>query len=139
NAFPRELDAFVRKIAAAGAINSLSQALLRMTTPGIPDLYQGTDRWDFSMVDPDNRREVDHDLRARALAAERPLRTLLAAWHDGAMKQRLVERVLATRKRMPALFTEGAYRPLDPTGPGDRHLVAFAREHRQAAAITLAP
>lgn len=139
NAFPRELDAFVRKIAAAGAINSLSQALLRMTTPGIPDLYQGTDRWDFSMVDPDNRREVDHALRASELAAERALPTLFARWRDGALKQRLVERVLATRRRLPTLFADGTYLPLGPTGPSEEHLVAFAREHREGAAIILAP
>src|SRR5690606_35207679 len=101
--------------------------------------YQGTDRWDFSMVDPDNRREVDHALRARELAAARPLPALRAGWHDGALKQRLVERVLATRRRMPPLFAEGNYLPLDPTGPGEGHLVAFAREHREGAVIVLAP
>ena len=78
-----EIFAFIQEIAPAGAVNGLAQTLLRLTAPGVPDLYQGTELWDFSLVDPDNRRPVDFALRQKMLGAE----TTLASWRDGAIKQ----------------------------------------------------
>ena len=74
---------FVERIAAPGAVNGLSQVLLRITSPGVPDLYQGTEYWDFSLVDPDNRRPVDFPARQQSLGAEASPAALLADWKDG--------------------------------------------------------
>src|SRR5690606_24065660 len=82
-----ELHRFADDIAATGAINSLTQATLRMTVPGIPDLYQGTEFWDFSLVDPDNRRPVDFSARSKALGHTDDAATLLRDWRNGHIKQ----------------------------------------------------
>ncbi|HEY8605489.1 MAG TPA: malto-oligosyltrehalose synthase [Noviherbaspirillum sp.] len=137
NAFLPLLTGFVRRIAAAGAAKSLSQALLRMTCPGIPDLYQGTDMWDLSLVDPDNRRPVDYALRRQALegAGER-----LQAddWRSGVLKQQLVARTLALRKRDPALFAAGTYAAVAAEGPQAGRVLAFLRRHEQRAVLVVA-
>ncbi len=125
--FLGELAAFVADIAPAGALNSLLQTLLRLSSPGVPDLYQGSELWDFSLVDPDNRRPVDYDMRAAALGAGETAGALLASWRDARIKQRIVQRLLALRARLPALFTEGAYLPLDVQGAHAAQVVAFAR------------
>ena len=132
-----EIAAFAARIGPAGAVNSLSQTLLRMTVPGVPDLYQGTDRWDFSLVDPDNRRPVDYAAR-RAFLAERydPAEAIaIDDWRTGDMKQALIARTLAYRQRFPALFARGRYIPLAVEGPAAGHVVAFARQHEQARAV----
>ena len=130
-----ELAAFAMRIAPAGAVNALGQTLLRMTCPGIPDLYQGTEYWDFSLVDPDNRRPVDFPARAATLDAGGDPGALLPAWRDGKVKQAVVARALALRARCPGLFTEGAYVPLRTEGPGADHVLAFARVHDGRAAV----
>jgi len=117
--------AFVRRIAPAGAVNGLAQTLLKLTVPGVPDLYQGTDRWDFSLVDPDNRRPVD--FAARPARIDAPLAELTADWRDGRLKQALIRRTLALRRRAPRLFAEGDYRPVRIEGEGRRTVVAFVR------------
>jgi (1->4)-alpha-D-glucan 1-alpha-D-glucosylmutase len=131
----RDIAGFVERIAAAGTLNSLSQTLLRMTTPGIPDLYQGTEFWDFSLVDPDNRRPVDFPARDAALAEDEPPSALLQHWRDGRVKQAVIARVLQTRVRVPHLFTMGTYQPLKVDGPMADHVLAFARVHEGFAAI----
>lgn len=120
-----DLLSFVSRIAPAGAVNGLAQCLLKLTVPGVPDLYQGTDFWDFSLVDPDNRRPVD--FAARATMDDAPLPDLARHWRDGRLKQALIRRTLALRKRTPLLFAEGAYRPVEVEGPARESVVAFRR------------
>jgi malto-oligosyltrehalose synthase len=133
------LQAFVDRIAPPGAVNSLSQTLLRLTTPGIPDLYQGTEFWDFSLVDPDNRDAVDFSTRQDTLAVSASVETLMRDWRDGRIKQWLIARVLNFRKRHDHLFAEGEYVPLPISGPAAAHLVAALRRHGREAALILAP
>jgi len=116
------------ELAPAGALNSLTQALLRMTTPGVPDLYQGADYWDFSLVDPDNRRPVDFDRRRATFDLQAQPAELLANWQDGRIKQWLIGRTLGLRRSQPRLFSEGSHLPLHVEGEHADRLIAFARE-----------
>ncbi len=131
-----ELAAFAHRLAPAGAVNSLAQLLLRCTAPGVPDLYQGTEFWDFSLVDPDNRRPVDWTGRAAALDGSDPA-SLLPHWRDGRVKQALLARLLALRAAQPALFAAGDYLPLAAEGPAAAHVLAFARRHRGAVVVSV--
>ncbi|MDO9521185.1 MAG: malto-oligosyltrehalose synthase [Pseudohongiella sp.] len=126
-------------IAPAGALNSLSQCLLRMTCPGVPDLYQGTELWDFNLVDPDNRRRVNFDLRIKALNQARDFPELLAQWRDGHIKQWLIAKTLDTRKKHPRLFSLGTYLELPVKGEKGGHIVAFARCLEDDFALIAAP
>ncbi|CAH1651464.1 malto-oligosyltrehalose synthase [Chelatococcus asaccharovorans] len=137
-AFSGEADAFVRRIAPAGAANSLAQTLLRLTLPGVPDTYQGTEFWDFSLVDPDNRRPVDFAARQAALATLSTAAERAAHWQDGRVKQAVVALALRARKLDPELFIEGALEPLTVTGPRAATIVAFARQVGRRAAISIA-
>jgi (1->4)-alpha-D-glucan 1-alpha-D-glucosylmutase len=138
-ALRQSIGATANRIAPAGALNSLAQTLLRMTVPGVPDLYQGTEFWDFSLVDPDNRRPVDYPARERALSQSTPLTELLAQWQDGRIKQALIAQVLMLRNQHPALFSEGRYQPLEVVGEQAAHVVAFAREREGMRAIVVVP
>lgn len=129
----------VESIAPAGALNGLSQCLLRLCCPGIPDLYQGTEFWDFSLVDPDNRRPVDYAARSASLAQSTPNPELIAHWRDGRIKQQLLARVLQCRQREPALFSQGSYQPLTIQGARENQLIAFSREHQGRQLIVIAP
>ena len=133
----RELSAFAARIAPAGAANGLAQTLLRLTVPGVPDLYQGTEFWDFSLVDPDNRRPVDFAARQAALvdAAVADWPALAAAWQDGRIKQAMIARALALRGDMASLFALGSYVPLRIEGPMADHALAFARLHGGRAIV----
>lgn len=132
-----DLFAFVRRIGPAGAVNGLAQCLLKLTVPGVPDFYQGTDLWDFSLVDPDNRRPVD--FAARAKMADAPLDKLSSHWRDGAVKQALIRRTLALRQRAPHLFAEGSYRSIEVDGPLQDSVVAFVREAGEDWLLVAAP
>ncbi len=132
-----ELAAFAGRIAPAGAINGLSQTMLRMTSPGIPDLYQGTEYWDFSLVDPDNRRPVDFAARQASLEAAGQPADLMGTWRDGRVKQAIIARTLALRARAPGLFTLGSYTPLRIEGPQAEQVIAFARVHENRAAVVI--
>ncbi len=134
----QELAAFAARIAPAGAINGLAQTLLRMTVPGVPDLYQGMEFWDFSLVDPDNRRPVDWAARVAALDDAGSPAELLAAWRDGRLKQAVIARTLALRARAPSLFADGAYQRLRIDGPAAEHVVGFARSHQGRAVVVAA-
>jgi (1->4)-alpha-D-glucan 1-alpha-D-glucosylmutase len=125
-----ELAAFAEYIASPGAANGLAQTVLRLATPGVPDIYQGTDYWDFSLVDPDNRRPVDFLVRAASLERAPAPRDGLAHWRDGTIKQAVIARLLWARREHPELFSRGSYRPLDVEGPAAGHVLAFLREHR---------
>jgi (1->4)-alpha-D-glucan 1-alpha-D-glucosylmutase len=125
-----EVAAFASRIAPAGALNGLAQAVLRCASPGVPDLYQGTEFWDFSLVDPDNRRPVDWAARRKALEADLPPAELLDGWRDGRVKQAVLFRALQLRSAKPELFAEGAYQPVTVEGPRAANVLAFARTHR---------
>jgi (1->4)-alpha-D-glucan 1-alpha-D-glucosylmutase len=133
-----EIADFARRIAPAGAVNGLAQALLKLTAPGVPDIYQGTEYWDFSLVDPDNRSPVDFAMRRRSLgknSAAALVAALAADWADGRIKQAMIARVLAVRKKMPHLFADGSYVPLEAAGPFAGHVFAFARILGNSAAV----
>jgi (1->4)-alpha-D-glucan 1-alpha-D-glucosylmutase len=119
-----EVDAFVERITVAGWSNSLSQKLLQLTTPGVPDVYQGTELWDFSLVDPDNRRAVDYGAR-RELLAQIGAGAVPAVDATGAAKLLLVHRTLTLRRERPELFR--GYRALAASGEAADHLVAYSR------------
>lgn len=145
--FVSRLDRVARDVADAGFVNSLSQTLIKLTAPGVPDFYQGTELWDFSLVDPDNRRPVDFQLRRalldelRAAADALPALSsnILAAWPDPRAKLLLVWRGLHFRREYPDLFRRGSYVPLVAEGPREEHVVAFARQHEGRSAIVVAP
>ena len=126
---------FAQRVAEIGMHNSLSQVTLKIASPGVPDFYQGTELWDLSLVDPDNRRPVDFELRRRMLdelrASSLPpaalARELYRSWQDGRIKLFLIHAALQARKRMPDTFAGGGYLALAPQGPGAAHLCAFAR------------
>jgi (1->4)-alpha-D-glucan 1-alpha-D-glucosylmutase len=129
----------VNSIAAAGALNGLAQTLLRMTVPGVPDLYQGNEFWDFSLVDPDNRRPVDYAAREQALHAPFAVEELLANWRDGRIKQALIAQVLRLRAEHAGLFRRGSYQALEVLGSQAHNVLAFAREHEGQRAIVIVP
>jgi malto-oligosyltrehalose synthase len=131
-----EIALFARRIGPAGAANSLAQTLLKLTAPGVPDIYQGTDYWDLSLVDPDNRRPVDFAARTASLDGTR-LDALAATWRDGRIKQAVMARALAVRRAAPRLFAEGSYVPIDVRGPLARHVLAFARILGNEIAVTI--
>jgi (1->4)-alpha-D-glucan 1-alpha-D-glucosylmutase len=126
-------------IAPAGAINGLAQSLLRITVPGVPDLYQGAEFWDFSLVDPDNRRPVDFNARQQALRTPPDIGELLFHWRDGRIKQAVIAQALALRKAYPELFHSGRYTPLQVLGKHAAHVVAFAREHQGKYLVVVVP
>lgn len=129
-----DIFAFIQSIAAAGAINGLSQLVLKLTTPGVPDLYQGTEYWDFSLVDPDNRRPVDFAARRNSLP-ETSVDAVVASWRDGRIKQQVAHRLLALRKARPELFAAGSYEPIED---GD-HIISFRRRHGPDTLVVAVP
>ena len=150
NPFLADFVPLVRSQMRFGLFNSLSQTLLKFTVPGVPDIYQGNEWWDFSLVDPDNRRPVDYGLRRDRLAelqawfedkARRPerVRGLVDRIGDGGAKLFLTWRLLALRREQPLLFQEGSYLPLTVDGLHAPQLCAFARCHEQTTLIVLAP
>jgi len=146
--FREDLPHLLRPVAFYGALNSLVQVLLKLTVPGIPDIYQGGELWDLSLVDPDNRRPVDFALRARLLEELLPagavsprsdLADLWRTWPDGRVKLLLTALGLRFRRAQAALFADGAYLPLLVEGPARRHACAFARTLGGRWAVTVMP
>jgi (1->4)-alpha-D-glucan 1-alpha-D-glucosylmutase len=140
-AFLESFEAFARRAALMGALNSLTQLALKAAMPGVPDFYQGTEQWDLSLVDPDNRRPVDFGTRAAALHAigDAPSWPALAqSWQDGRIKFALMRRLLEVRAQFGELFAHGSYRALDVTGPHKDEIIAFARMHARDATIVVA-
>jgi (1->4)-alpha-D-glucan 1-alpha-D-glucosylmutase len=133
-----DIAAFAGRIAPAGAINGLAQTLLKLTAPGVPDIYQGTDFWDLSLVDPDNRRPVDFQARLDAISKQAPITELARNWRNGRVKQAVIQRGLAVRRARPELFARGDYMPLAVEGPASDHVIAFARRQNGAVALTVA-
>ena len=130
---------FVDMIARAGAVNGLVQAVLKMTVPGMPDFFQGSEFWDFSLVDPDNRRAVDYDMRRAALADHSPWADRLRTWRDGRIKQAVIQAILGLRRQVPDLFARGDYTPLKVNGALGERVVAFTRKHGESVLIVVVP
>jgi (1->4)-alpha-D-glucan 1-alpha-D-glucosylmutase len=148
NPFLDDLRAFQRRVAYYGHSNSLAQVLLKLTSPGVPDTYQGTELWDFSLVDPDNRRPMDFTRRARLLRELKRretkgvaplLRELLTHWQDGRIKIYLTSKALNFRRAYPDLFLGGDYLPLHVHGPAEGHVVAYARRRGTMWALVAVP
>jgi (1->4)-alpha-D-glucan 1-alpha-D-glucosylmutase len=148
NPFLESFLPFQRKIAWYGMLNSLSQVLLKMACPGIPDFYQGSELWDLNLVDPDNRRPVDFGLRSALLgrieetgedAAEKLIADLFAHFQNGAIKMFLVYKALRARNTYAELFRTGSYTPLGASGRRKNNLVVFARNREAQWAITAVP
>jgi (1->4)-alpha-D-glucan 1-alpha-D-glucosylmutase len=147
NLFLEDFLPFQERIARYGVCNSLAQVLLKITAPGIPDFYQGTELWDFSLVDPDNRRPVDYDLRSALLAdlqkaceeAGTDRRNLVAqlieTYRDGRIKLYVTMSCLRYRREHTDLFLRGDYVPLEARGDRPDHLLAYARIHRDQAVV----
>ncbi len=143
NLFLDDLRVQAQRLAWFGALNSLSTTLLKFTSPGVPDLYQGHEVISLTLVDPDNRQPVDYDALARSLDALEgldiaQLPALVAAAHDGRAKLWIAWRLLALRRERPALFRDGDYVPLDVVGAHAEHVVAFARRHDGAVLVAIA-
>ena len=138
--FLRDIDAFAGRIARASIWSSLSQVALKILGPGVPDFYQGSELWDLSLVDPDNRRPVDFALRRKLMdqlrAGKRALDPPDPA--DGSIKLLVTSRCLELRKRRPALFGEGQYVPALAEGARAEQLISFARIHQGDAVLLLA-
>ncbi|MGH7795832.1 MAG: malto-oligosyltrehalose synthase, partial [Candidatus Binatia bacterium] len=148
NRFLAEFTPFVNGIAHGGMFNSLAQTLVKMTAPGVPDIYQGTELWDLSFVDPDNRRPVDYVSRARWLeelkSAESKdrlglLHDLLSHWQDGRIKLYLISKLLGFRRAHADLFAAGEYVPLKAAGEIGKRVCAFARHRGQVWALAIVP
>jgi (1->4)-alpha-D-glucan 1-alpha-D-glucosylmutase len=129
------------EIARLGAINSLSQVALKLTTPGVPDIYQGNEVWDFSLVDPDNRRPVDYGRRREMLKSIETVSPgeLLQQWPDGRIKLLLTQRLLRFRREHALLFQDGEYLSLAVSGEFADNCIAFARGHEGKWIVVLVP
>ena len=150
NPFLDDLQLFYTKVARYGIYYSLSQLACKVTAPGVPDFYQGTELWDFSLVDPDNRRLVDYGHRMRlledvqrsmTLAKDRRaiVRDLIASPADGRIKLYLMMTALRYRRDHAPLFLEGAYVPLECGGPAAAHVCGFARQLGHRTVLTVVP
>ncbi|MDP9387878.1 MAG: malto-oligosyltrehalose synthase [Actinomycetota bacterium] len=137
--FVAELEAFVAPLVEPGRVTSLAQTLVKLTAPGVPDTYQGTEVWDLSLVDPDNRRAVDYELRRRLLAEldGMPADRILAGSDDGLPKLHVVRAALQLRRRRPAAFAAGTgtYEPVAARGAAAAHVVAFVRGGEVATVV----
>jgi (1->4)-alpha-D-glucan 1-alpha-D-glucosylmutase len=138
--FLNALETLARRVSLLGALNSLSQLTLKATMPGVPDFYQGTEFWDYSLVDPDNRRPVDFAERARVLTAlETPdWGGLVQDWPNGQLKLAWTRHLLKLRGGLSDVFTNGDYQRLAVSGPHRDHVIAFARRRGGDAAIVVA-
>jgi (1->4)-alpha-D-glucan 1-alpha-D-glucosylmutase len=149
-AFLTDFRLFQWRISRYGFFNALAQCLLKIVTPGAPDTYQGTELWDFSLVDPDNRRPVDYEKRHRLLAellerSREPSRRgelaaeLVDTMADGRIKLYVTALALRCRRAHPGLFSAGSYSPLEAVGPQAEHVFSFARSHGERAALVAVP
>ncbi len=148
NSFIQEFLPFQKRVAGYGIFNSLSQTLLKYTSPGVPDTYQGTELWDLSMVDPDNRRPVDYEQRFSFLKEIKEkaktdiltlINDLLSNKEDGRIKLFLTYKVLQAIKANLAVFQKGDYQPLEVSGKFKEHIVAFARSNGNSTIVVITP
>ena len=138
--FRKDFELMAEEIAWRGMNLSLVQVALKATVPGVPDFYQGTELWDFSLVDPDNRRAVDYELRKKLLATlnESSPEKLRESWQDGRIKMRVVRQLLRHRRDCPALYAHGSYTPVEVVGNQADRMVAFLREHEGERLLVVA-
>jgi (1->4)-alpha-D-glucan 1-alpha-D-glucosylmutase len=148
NEFWSDFLPFQKRVAAYGIFNSLSQALLKMTSPGVPDFYQGTELWDLNLVDPDNRRPLDFEKRRKFLdeirsreqnSAAELIDELRRTRQDGRIKLFLIFKVLNARREYAELFAKGDYQPLKARGKYANHVIVFFRRYGDKAGVTVAP
>jgi (1->4)-alpha-D-glucan 1-alpha-D-glucosylmutase len=148
NRFLSDFVPFQRQVARIGLWNSLSQTLLKLTSPGVPDTYQGNDLWDFSLVDPDNRRPADYTHRQQLFESLRrwdsnpdaiSVRRLLESPEDGRLKLYLIWKTLCLRKQWPDVFHRAEYLPLTVEGERANHVVAFLRKNDYVSLLVVAP
>ncbi len=148
NQFLQEFLPFQKKVACYGLLNSLSQTLIKLTSPGVPDFYQGTELWDLNLVDPDNRRPVDFEVRKTLLREIKErvredildlINELLSAEEDGRIKLFLIYRALQARGKNTEVFQSGAYIPIKAGGKFKDNIIAFARCHGKRWGLTIAP
>ena len=150
NRFLRDFLRFHEKIAYFGAINGLAQLLVKLMAPGIPDVYQGGELWDLHLVDPDNRRAVEYEMRkkileqmegscGRGMNSASYLEEIVSSWRDGRVKFFTTWKAANFRREIPQLFLSGKYEPLRVTGKRVENVFAFARFHRKRFAIVVAP
>jgi (1->4)-alpha-D-glucan 1-alpha-D-glucosylmutase len=149
NAFLDDFLPFQQLVARLGMVNALAQTLVKIASPGVPDIYQGQELWDFSLVDPDNRRPVDYELRIRLMkdievrrgeAGPRDAaREMVEGWQDGRIKLHVVQTALRMRLALPEVFAGGGYVPLVAEGERAEHVVSFARTAPDAAVIVAVP
>lgn len=140
--FLADMESFVAPLVLPGRLNSLAQTLLKLTAPGVPDIYQGTEIWDLSLVDPDNRRPVDYELRRNLLAAldGAAPEAILARMDEGLPKLWVIRQALALRRRHPEWFgPNGAYQVLNASGVAAGHVVAFTRAGSAASVVPRYP
>lgn len=137
--FWTSFEQFHQKISDLGVVNSLAQALLKLTCPGVPDVYQGTELWDLSLVDPDNRRPVDYKIRGKYLHHQDDISHLWENRFNGQIKEWLLNKALHLRKAHADLFSKGTYVPLTLKGLYADNFIAFARVHNGTWIITIAP
>jgi (1->4)-alpha-D-glucan 1-alpha-D-glucosylmutase len=137
--FPEALQTLARRVALLGALDSLSQLTLKAMLPGVPDFYQGTEYWDLSLVDPDNRRPVDFAARQTALTSlDAPdWRGLIKTWPNGQLKLAWTRHLLKLRNELADVFAQGEYQPLQVQGAHAHHVIAFVRRHGRTAAIVV--
>jgi (1->4)-alpha-D-glucan 1-alpha-D-glucosylmutase len=146
--FLDEFIPFQRKIAFYGVVNSLSQLVLKTTLPGVPDFYQGTELWDLTLVDPDNRRAVDYEMRTDSLndikrqeQSDRPrlIQNLLSNYADGKIKLFLMDALLSLRTKYADFFNHGSYTPLETSGTYKDHIIAYGRQFKKKWIICIVP
>ena len=137
--FLKDVNETIARLAPLGYLVGLSQALLKVASPGVPDYYQGTELWDFSLVDPDNRRPVDYDLRRKLLTRQRRAEDLLRNLADGQAKLHVIREGLKLRKQHPELFHGGRYQPLYASSGREENIVAFALRGEGRSIVAAAP
>jgi (1->4)-alpha-D-glucan 1-alpha-D-glucosylmutase len=145
NRFLADFLPFQRRVAHYGLFNSLSQVLIKLTSPGVPDIYQGNEIWDFSLVDPDNRRPVDYDLRRRLLSQVEKVQdandaaSLVEGKEDGRIKLLVTSRALNFRRSNLPLFQQGSYTPITVEGKHAGNVISYARGYEGSLAVAVAP
>ena len=138
--FSAALAPLASRVAELGAMNSLAQTVLKLTQPGVPDVYQGTELWDFSLVDPDNRRPVDYEQRQSLLGElSGGAGDLLAHWRDGRIKLAIIQTLLRFRRDKPELFAHGSYEPLLAQGTLHEHCITFERKLAGEILLVIVP
>jgi (1->4)-alpha-D-glucan 1-alpha-D-glucosylmutase len=143
NAFLESFLPVAARVAQLGVWNSLVQTALKLTAPGVPDIYQGAELWDLNLVDPDNRRAVDFEARRRLLGridtdGSTSRATELQSWHDGSVKLGMISTLLELRRRLPKIFALGSYEPLPASGAAADRVIAFMRHHEDGQIIVAA-